>query len=165
MAKTENKNQRQKQALIRLVIMGAILLCVNVLASYFHSGIDLTREKRFTLTAPTVKLLKNMQEVAVIDVYLKGKFSADLQRMQEAIRERLKSLKDIAGNKIIYRFIDPIEGKTDDEQKQIVRDLYQKGIQAMPLNRKDDEEGGYSMKICFPYALVQYKRRRTNKLF
>ncbi len=156
MAETINKNQRHKQALIRLMIMAAILLCVNILASYFHSGIDLTKEKRFTLTAPTVKLLKEMKEVAVVDVYLKGKFPAELQRMQEAVRERLKSFKDIAGNKIIYRFIDPLEGKTDDEQKQIVRDLYQKRIQAMPLNRKDDEDGGYSMKIFFPYALVQY---------
>jgi ABC-2 type transport system permease protein len=155
-AKTPDKNVRQKQALIRIVIMAAILICVNVLASYFHTGLDLTHEKRFTLSEPTKKLLRNMREVAVIDIYLKGKFPAELQRMQEAVRERLRSFKDFAGNKIIYRFIDPLEGKSEAEQKQIVHDLGQKGISYMPLRKKDDDEEGYSMKICFPYALVQY---------
>ncbi len=153
---SETKNKKQKQARIRIVIMAAILICVNILASYLHGGLDLTKEKRFTLSEPTVKLLKNMNEVAVIDVYLKGKFPAELQRMQEAVRERLRSFKDLAGNRIIYRFIDPIEGKTEQEQKQIVHDLYQKGIAYMPLNKKNEDEEGYSMKICFPYALVQY---------
>src|SRR5579872_7252711 len=109
--------------------MAAILICVNVLTSYFHKGLDLTKEKRFTLSAPTVKLLKNMQEVAVIDVYLQSDhFPADIQRLHEAVRERLMSLKEIAGNKIIFRFIDPFKGKDDKEQKQVIRDLQQKGI-------------------------------------
>ncbi len=139
---------------MRLVLMAAILICVNVLASYFHAGLDLTEEKRFSLTTPTKALLRNMKEVAVVDVYLKGKFPAELQRMQEAVRERLRSFKDIAGNKIIFRFIDPLEGKTDKEQKQIVHDLEAKGIRPLELSTQDEDE--YSMKIFFPYALVQY---------
>src|ERR1700722_4735429 len=100
--KTPNNNQRRKQAMMRITIMAGILICVNILASYFHTGIDLTKEKRFTLSTSTKKLLRNMQEVAVVDVYLKGKFPAELQRLQEAIRERLTSFKEVAGNKIIF---------------------------------------------------------------
>lgn len=155
--KTPDKNQRQRQATIRVVVMIAILICVNVLASYFHNGIDLTKEKRFTLSAPTKKLLQDMQEVAVIEVYLQsstGKFPANIQRLQEAVRERLRSFKEIGGNKIIYHFTDPFAGKTDKEQKQIAHDLDQKGIHILQLNVQDDEE--YSMKPFFPWALMQY---------
>jgi ABC-2 type transport system permease protein len=159
MAKTQNKSQRQKQALTRLIIMAAILLCVNVLASYLHTGIDLTRENRFTLTEPTRKMLRNMKETAVIDVYLKGKFPAGLQRLQEAIRERLNTFRDISGNKIIVRFIDPLEGKNASEQKQVVHDLDEKGIHFLELNTKD-EDAEYSMKPFFPYALLQYNNRQ-----
>ena len=95
-----------------------------------------------------------MQEVAVIDVYLKGKFPADLQRMQEAVRERLMSFKEIAGNKIIYRFTDPFEGKNDAEKKQITHDLAAKGIRYFELSQGDEDD--YSKKIFFPFALVQY---------
>ena len=153
----KGKNKRQRQASIRIIFMVLILICVNILASYLHAGIDLTKEKRFTLTSATRKMLAGMQEVAVIDIYLKGKLPADLQRLQEAAREQLTAFKNIAGNKIIYRFIDPFEGKNESEQKQIARDLHQKGIEYIPLQTKEDE--GYSMKICFPYALLQYSGR------
>ena len=141
------------------MMMGLILICVNVLASYFHAGIDLTREKRFTLSASTKKMLHDMQETAVIEVYLQGKLPADLQRMQEAIREQLASFKDIAGSKIIYRFIDPLEGKSEAEQKQIVHDLKQKGIEIRELPTKEDE--GYSVKVFIPYALLKYNGREA----
>jgi len=153
-AKKQNKNQRQNQASVRLVIMGAILILVNILASYFHTGIDLTSEKRFTLSPSTKKLLKNMNEVAVVEVYLKGQFPAGLQRLQEAVRERLTSFKEIAGNKIIFRFVDPFEGKTESEQKTIAHNLEMKGIRYMNLENSD--EGKYSTQVFFPFALVQY---------
>lgn len=137
--------------------MAAIVVCVNVLAAYFHTGFDLTKEKRFTLTQPTRTLLRNMKETAVIDVYLKGKFPAGLQRLQEGIRERLRSFKEIAGNKVVFRFIDPLEGKSDQDKKLIVHNLELKGIKVMELKTQDDEE--YSMKVFFPYLLVQYNGR------
>jgi len=157
--KKPTKNQRLAQARIRIAIMAAILICVNVLASYFHTGLDLTREKRFTLSPATVRLLRNMQEVAVVDVYLKGKFPAELQRLQEAVRERLRSFKDIAGNKIIFRFSDPLEGKSEKEQKQIAHDLDEKGIRLLQL--KDEDEEGYSMKVFVPYALLHYNGKEA----
>lgn len=137
--------------------MVGIIVCVNVLASYFHTGLDLTREQRFTLSPATKNLLGGMQEVAVIDVYLQGKFPALLQRLQEATRERLRSFKEVAGNKIVFRFIDPMEGKTVKEQKQIAQDLRNKGVKYLQLSTQDEDE--YSMKIFFPYALVQYNGR------
>lgn len=154
---TEKPVKSKQQATIRIVIMAAIVVCLNVLASYLHSGIDLTHERRFTLTEPTKTLLRNMKETAVIDVYLKGKFPAGLQRMQEAVRERLRSFKDVAGNKIIFRFIDPLENKDDREKKAIVHDLENKGIRPLELKTEDEDE--YSMKIFFPYALLRYNGR------
>ena len=155
--KKTGKDQRRTQAIFRIIIMALILVCINILASYFHSGLDLTKEKRFTLSPSTKKLLGNLPETAVITVYLDGKLPADLQRMREAVREKLASFKSVAGNKVIFNFVDPIKDKPDNEQKQIVRDLHDKGIEYLPLKVNEDE--GYSMKICFPYALLQYNGR------
>jgi len=153
------KNKRQQQATLRIVTLVAIIVCVNILASYFHSGLDLSHEKRFTLSEPTERMLRNMKETAVIEVYLQGKFPADLQRLQEGVRERLKSFKDLAGNKIIYRFTEPFAGKNDQEQKQVAHDLALKGIRVMQLNMQDED--AYSSKFFFPYALVQYNGHET----
>lgn len=155
-ANTSTKRKVQKtQAIIRLLVVVGILICINMLAARYHKGLDLTKEKRFTLTAPTKKLLRNMDDVAVIDVYLEGNFPAGFQRLKEATIERLQSFRDVAGTKVIYRFYNPIEGKSDDEQGKIYQQLAAKGI--TPINlRVQGEDNGYSEKFVFPYALVQY---------
>lgn len=143
---------------MRLLIMVAILVCVNMLAARFHYGLDLTTEKRFTLSPSTKKLMRNMKDVAVVTVYLEGKFPAGFQRLKEATRERLQSLQDYSGGKIIFRFTDPFEGKTEEEKGPIFEQLAAKGVVPVNLTVQGSEDG-YSEKLIFPYALVQYNGR------
>jgi ABC-2 type transport system permease protein len=154
----QKRKQQQRQAVIRILIMAAILVCINMLAVRFHYGLDLTKEKRFTLSPSTKKLLRDMKDVAVVNVYLKGKFPAGFQRLSEATRERLQSFREYAGNKIVFRFIDPFEGKSEDEKAAVFQQLSSKGIMPVNLQVKGEEEG-YSEKLVFPYALVQYNNR------
>lgn len=138
--------------------MAAILICVNMLAARFHYGLDLTKEKRFTLSPATKKLLRDMDDVAVITVYLKGSFPAGFQRLSEATRERLQSFKEHAGGNVVYKYTDPFEGKNEQEKLVVYQQLASKGIVPTNLQAKNSDEG-YSEKIIFPWALVQYKGR------
>lgn len=149
------RKSQQRQATIRLVALLGILICVNLLASKFHFGLDLTAEKRFTLSPSTKKLLRSMDDIAVVDVYLKGDMPAGFQRLAAATREKLSNFKDYAGTKIEFRFSDPFEGKTEKEKGPIFQALAKKGIMGTNLQVKDDK--GYSEKIIFPAALVRYK--------
>ncbi|MEZ5018471.1 MAG: gliding motility-associated ABC transporter substrate-binding protein GldG [Flavipsychrobacter sp.] len=152
---SKKRKQQKAQAITRVLIVAAILVCVNMLAARFHYGLDLTKEKRFTLSDPTKKLLRNMEDVAVIDVYLEGKFPAGFQRLQEATRERLQSFRDVAGGKVVFRFSNPFEGKSEDEKGAVYQQFAEKGI--APINlRMQGEDEGYSEKFVFPYALVRY---------
>lgn len=156
-ANTSTKRKVQKtQAIIRLLVVAGILVCINMLAVRFHWGLDLTKEKLFTLTKPTKKLLRNMDDVAVIDVYLDGKFPAGYQRLRESTLERLRSFKNAAGTNIVYRFSDPMAGKDLDEKAKVYKQLVDKGI--YPVNAKyNSDDDGYTEKFVVPYALVQYQ--------
>jgi ABC-2 type transport system permease protein len=156
---TAKRKKQQRQAVIRLLLFVAILICVNILAVRFHYGLDLTRENRFTLSPATKKLLKGMDEVAVVNVYLKGKFPAGFQRLSEATRERLQSFRDYSGSHVVFKFIDPFEGKKEEDKEAVFTELTNKGIQPVNLQTQNPEEEGYAQKIIFPYALVQYKGR------
>ncbi len=156
---TGKRKQQQRQAVVRLLVMAAILVCINILAARFHYGMDLTKEKRFTLTTPTKKLLRNMDDVAVIDVYLKGKFPAGFQRLSEATRERLQALRDVAGSHIVFRFTDPMEGIPEEKKKDVFEQLASVGVNPVNL-RVTEEDEGYSEKLVFPYALVNYHGRK-----
>jgi gliding-associated putative ABC transporter substrate-binding component GldG len=151
------RRQQQRQALIRLFIMAAILLLLNVLAYNFNFNLDLTQEKRFTLSPATKNLLRNMKDVAVVDVYLKGDFPAGFKKLQEATRERLQSFKEYAGGHIIFHFIDPLEGKSEKEKEKTQEELAQKGIIGTVIQQNADQ--GYSEKVVFPWAIVHYYGR------
>ncbi|HEY5393376.1 MAG TPA: hypothetical protein VIJ57_14730, partial [Hanamia sp.] len=53
------------------VVLVAIVL-INYVASVYHERIDLTNEKRFTISAPVKKLLKNIDRKMDIYIFLKG---------------------------------------------------------------------------------------------
>ena len=144
---------------MRVLILLGILVCANMLASRFHYGLDMTKEKRFTLSPATKTMLRDMKDVMVIDVYLEGKMPADFKRLREAVRDRLQTFKEYAGNHIIVHFIDPFEGKGEDEKKDIFQQLASKGVGGVRAGEGD--EGDYSEQIVFPYALVNYKGKST----
>ena len=149
------RKQQQRQAVLRLLLLVAILVALNVLASRFHKSFDLTKEKRFTLTESTKRMLSDLDDVVVVDVFLEGKFPAGFQRLREATRERLQSFKDYAGRRLGYRFEDPLKDKSDAEIGAISKTLYDKGVEAMSVNVKGDRNS--SETVIYPYALVTYK--------
>lgn len=152
---SNKRKQQQRQAGVGIILIAVILVGINILASRFHKGFDLTKEKRFTLSEATKKMLRNLEEVVVVDVYLQGKFPAGFQRLSERTRERLKSFKEYGGNKLVYHFADPFEGVAEAEKEKIAQTLYEKGVEPMSLNVKGDRNT--SSQIVFPYALIQYK--------
>lgn len=148
---------KKRQANIQILLLIGILVFVNLLATKFHFSFDLTSEKRFTLSNSTKNLLKKMDDVAIIDVYLKGNMPAGFQRLAASTNECLNNFKNYAGSNVQYRFIDPFEGKSEQEKGVIYQKLAQKGINGTNLQVKDDK--GYSEQIIFPAALVKYKGR------
>ncbi len=146
--------QQQKQAVLRIVILAVILVLVNILAARFHTGIDLTREKRFTLSPATKRMLKATQQPVVVEVYLNGELPAGFQRLREATREKLQSFKNYAGTHLKFHFKDPFENIDETERGRVMEALFKKGIEPVELNVKDKQNS--SKQVIYPYALVRY---------
>lgn len=134
----------------------AVLLILNVymILSRYTWRIDLTEEKRFTISDATINLLKSLNDVVYIDVYLQGDFPPGFQRLQKAIRHTLNEFRVYAGDNIQYRFIDPVKGKGENAQQDMIRFLGTKGIQ--PTNLFATENGKKTEKLIFPGAIISY---------
>ncbi len=153
---SSKKTAQNRQAGIRVLILLAALVCLNMLAARFHAGLDLTSEKRFTLTDPTKRLLSRMDDYAVIDVLLEGdNFPAGFQRLQESVRERLQSFRDASGGKVVFSFRDPFAGKTEKQKAEIFEKFAAKGVFGVNIKQGGNEQ--YSEQIVFPYAILNYK--------
>lgn len=137
-----------------LIIVILLLAGINLLASLWHQRIDLTSEKRFTLSAPTKKMLKKLDGEVKVDILLKGEFPSAFKRLANAAEETLQEFKEVAGNKITYRFVLP-----DDEMDE-VNVKYGDTVAALgidPVNLKVQLKAGEQQQLVYPAALVQYK--------
>ena len=92
-----------------LLITILLLAGLNWAASLYHTRVDLTNEKRFTLSSATKKILKKLDDVVEVDVFLKGEFPSGFKKLANSTTEILQEFKEVAGNQLQYNFISPGE--------------------------------------------------------
>lgn len=91
--------------------MIGIVVALNVLSSAVFTRVDLTADKRFTLTDSTRQLLRKLDDVVFVKIYLEGDFPAGFKRLANGTKELLNEFKVYGGDKIQYEFEDPTKGK------------------------------------------------------
>ncbi len=146
------KNTGKKKKTLGWVIAIAALVGVNVLASWVHFRVDLTEEKRYSLTPSTRTLLQNLNEDLSIQVFLKGDFPAEFRKLSNTTEDFLQVLKETNAANIQYRFISPLDevaGRTWADS------LTSAGVS--PINLSVQVAQGQESKYIFPFALVTYK--------
>lgn len=137
-----------------LVITLFAIVGLNWLASLYHTRIDFTNEKRFTLTAPTKKVLQKLDDVVQVDVFLKGEFPSGFKKLAISTNEILGEFKEIAGKKLQYRFISPEE--TVDGTNVIWADTLS-ALGFYPINLTSQVKAGQQQQNIYPVAFVHYK--------
>jgi len=142
------------QALMRLGLLTGILLLMNVISSFWFTRIDLTGDKRFTLSPASRNLVANLKDVVFIRVYLEGEFSPGFDRLRTATRELLDELRQYSNGNLEYEFIDPSANPDEKERNRLFAQLYQKGIQPTTLEERTRE--GVNRTYVFPGAVVSY---------
>jgi gliding-associated putative ABC transporter substrate-binding component GldG len=137
-----------------LLITIVLLVAVNWLASQYHTRIDFTNEKRFTLSAPTKKVLQKLDDVVQVDVFLKGDFPSGFKKLANSTNEMLSEFKEVAGKKLQYRFISP------DDNVEGTNVPWADTLGALgfyPINLTSQIKEGQQQQNIYPVAFVHYK--------
>lgn len=147
------KNYRL-QAIMQLCLLTGILVFVNIISSFLFTRIDLTDDKRFTLSEQSKNLVGNLKDVVYIKVYLEGDFSPGFSKLRNSTKELLDELRIYSNGNLEYEFIDPSENPDEKERRLVYAQLYQKGIQPTTIEERTKE--GIKRTYVFPGALVSY---------
>ena len=133
-----------------------LVLIANLLANHFSFNIDLTEDKKYTLSNDSKSILSNINDNLSIKVYLEGDLPAGFELLSNSINDFLVSCKK-ENNLIDIEFINPnIE---DLEQKEnLFKQLQDQGLYPTDLTIKKTNET--SRKIIFPGAIIYYKDKR-----
>ncbi|MFC2532766.1 MAG: gliding motility-associated ABC transporter substrate-binding protein GldG [Capnocytophaga ochracea] len=138
-----------QNSISKVVIALVCLLAVNYIAKQWHTRIDLTQDKRYTLSEVSKKTLAKIQNPIVIDVLLKGNIPTEFKKLQT---ETIQLLDEYAAtnNNIIVNFVNPLEG--EEHPESVIQELINNGYQ--PLQITQNEAGKSSIEYIFPWAVI-----------
>lgn len=145
---------KRLESLLRFGIGIMIIVVVNQLAGIFPTRLDLTEEKRYSVTPATRALLEDLQETVYIEVFLEGEMPAGFKRLRKAIEETLAQFDYYADGLIQVDFIDPSAALNEKARNEYFRSLLQRGLQPTNLSYKRD--GNKTEKLIFPGAIINY---------
>lgn len=118
-----------------------------ILLSFAYKRIDMTSDKRYTLTPATEKILSKITKPIEVDVYLDGDFPADFKQLQSETLSLLDEFQRKNSN-ISYKLIDPIKENISQDTLQAM------GLQ--PSSLTVEKDGVSKQILLFPYATVKY---------
>ena len=145
--------QNRKKDIIKFLSILVIVVLINFIGSTAHHRFDLTKEGRYSLSEASKELLSALDDYIYIEVYLEGDFPAGIERLSLETRQILSEFK--AQNELIkFTFINPTESTDDKTRNEIIKQLYEKGLNPTSLQVKDGDS--YSEKIIVPGAIVKY---------
>lgn len=136
--------------------IGIVLLTLFI-ASFTTLRADLTSEGRYTLKDATKELVRDLDDVVFVKVYLDGRLPADLRRLAQATRELLDELRAFQPDLLQYEFIDPSAGSDEKTRREVYQQLQEQGLRYASVRIRD--KGAFTEQIVFPGAIITYKNK------
>ena len=134
-----------------------LLLVINIIGSFFFFRLDLTKDKRYTLSSTSLHIIEQVKNPLYIKVYMQGELPSEFKRLQLETRQMLEEFQGYNSN-IIFEFIDPLEDESTSMDN--IKELYRKGL--TPINISVDDKGKQSQAMVFPWAIAFYDNKEVN---
>ena len=140
------------------LFIAGLFTIIIILSSFIHYRIDLTQEKRFTLSTSTKKLLQTVDTTINIKVFLTGDLPADYKKLSLATQDLLREFADI-NNNIKVNFETPGEGLNDSLKLQLYDSLSRGGVQFERNEDVNESNNKSTAQLIIPSALLYYKQQ------
>ncbi|HZL09358.1 MAG TPA: gliding motility-associated ABC transporter substrate-binding protein GldG [Prolixibacteraceae bacterium] len=134
------------------VLLGVIL--VSFLSGQLFFRIDLTAEKRYSITEVSKKLVNNLEKPVNITLYLDGELPPGFRKLQKSVQQKIDDYNAYSAQRINLMIIDPYEITDSKRRDQLFADLAGKGLQPTDI-RQNTEQGTVTRRI-FPGAMIEY---------
>ena len=136
------------------MVFGTIIL-LNIIGNSLHFRLDLTKEKRYTLSNESKTILKNLEDEVFIRIYLDGELNIQLNYFQNSIKEMMEELQVYAGSNLQFQFTDPFSGLDNKKRGEVLQELYDKGLRPVNIHHRK-KDGSVTEKIIIPGAVVSF---------
>jgi gliding-associated putative ABC transporter substrate-binding component GldG len=146
----------KKSHILQLILGLVIIVFLNVIGYYFFARIDLTQEKRYTLSESSKNLIGSLEDIVFVRCYLEGDIPSEYKKLRNETKEMLDQFRAYNDN-IEYEFIDPNNFEKAKDKNEFYQRLFEKGFN--PLLTTPTSNNSQIQQYIFPYLEITYKGR------
>jgi ABC-2 type transport system permease protein len=143
-----------KNIITKSLIAIAATLAINYIASIVFSRVDITKDKRYTLSEATKKVISATDDLMYIDVYLTGDMPSEFKRLEAEVKILLEEFSEVNDHIIINFENLKKEGVNLEE---ISNEMLKFGIPPLKVDSK--ENGKIIQETIFPWAVINYNKK------
>src|SRR5713101_1930844 len=97
----------ERQSILRILLVLAVILFLNLAAIRFFMRLDLTRGKMYTLSDVSKNLMKSLDDKFTLKAYFTSDLPAPYNGTRRYLQDQLDEYRAYAGGNFKYEFIDP----------------------------------------------------------
>lgn len=117
-----------------ILLMAAIVVVVNVFSYFYFFRIDLTKDRRYTLSDATLDILSSLKKPVTVTAYYTENSIPVISRARADLKDLLTEYAAHSGNKVVFNFVNP---NKNDSLETIAR---KNGITPFPVQIREKDE-------------------------
>jgi len=141
------RTKGKKSYTSQVLLITGIIILINILAEQFYFRLDLTADKRYTLSKATKNILRSLDEPVTITAYFTQDLPPQLTKARKDFRDVLVEYANLANGNLVYEFIDP------GNDQEMERKAIQEGIMPTIVNVR--EKNQMTQKRAFLGAVIK----------
>lgn len=155
------KTNKRLQSYLNLLTVLIVVIIANTLGNIYYQRLDLTEEKRFTLSETSKRLCGKLDEKLYIKLFLDGEMSAKFKRLKLEIRDLTLEFREASGQQIELEIINPFDDVKEGEMEKMLQGYAEKGINPVrDIDRENADET--RIKYLLPGAEIFYGNKRAS---
>lgn len=139
-------------------LIGALVLIA--VSYFFFFRIDLTSDKRYSLSNRTKMLMESIPGKLEMTVYLDGDLNPGFLRLKKSTAELLDELSVYSSTAIDVKYVNPSLADTPEERSKNYTALAERGLIPTAVYERD-KEGKTIQKVIFPWVEMKYNGKRV----
>ena len=150
---------KQKRFRLNALLITFLFLVIFVVSGNFIYRLDLTSDKRYSLSSVSANLAGKLEHPVEVDFYLAGKLEPGLRKLQQEVLEKIAVLNVYSPKNIRVRITDPYAIGNSEKREELISKLIDKGIQPTSFRQQTDQ--GVSTRLILPGAIIRYNGKET----
>ena len=147
------RNSQDLIFFISLIILATISL-------FYFFRIDLTSDKRYSISDQTKGLMEKTYSPLKVTVYLDGDLNPGFLRLKNSTTELLDELSVYSNNSIDVKYENPSLADSPDLREKKYAELQSKGLLPTAVYERD-KDGKSIQKVIFPWIEMTYKGKKV----